>query len=94
MVFVRNTDHAFINRVKAMVRAVRRGNRLRGTRPFVLPCHWSKSSPFKPRNRPAGHVVTAANLGQRFAVAVAALDRFALLVIGDSRALHRRLSNK
>jgi hypothetical protein len=28
----------------------------------------------QPRNRPAGHVVTAANLGKRFLALVAALD--------------------
>jgi uncharacterized membrane protein len=36
----------------------------------------------KPRNRPAGHVVTAANLGQRLLAVVAVLDCFALLVVG------------
>jgi hypothetical protein len=32
----------------------------------------------KPGNRPAGHVVTAANLGKRFLAIVAALDRLAV----------------
>jgi hypothetical protein len=68
-----------------MVRAVRRGNRLRGTRPFVLACHWSKSSPFEPLNRRGADIVAAPYRPQRFALAVAALDRFALLVRREFR---------
>src|ERR1700730_8909501 len=41
------------------------------------------ASLLKPRNRPAGHVVTAANLRQRLLALVAPLDRLALLVVGQ-----------
>jgi hypothetical protein len=38
----------------------------------------------KPRNRPAAHIVAAANLGKRFVAVIAALDGLALLVIGSA----------
>jgi len=48
--------------------------------------HWKIAHSLRqPRNRPAGHVVTAANRGQRLLAMIAALDRFALLVIGELR---------
>jgi hypothetical protein len=39
----------------------------------------------EPRNRPAGHVVTAANLRKRLFAMIAPLDRLALLVVGEFR---------
>ncbi|HXW72430.1 MAG TPA: hypothetical protein VEK34_13480 [Methylocella sp.] len=39
----------------------------------------------KPRNRPAAHVVTAANLRKRLVAVIAAMDRLALLVLGELR---------
>jgi hypothetical protein len=39
----------------------------------------------QPRNRPAGHVVTAANLRKRFLTVIAACDRLTLLVVGELR---------
>ena len=40
----------------------------------------------QPRNRPAAHVATAANLRKRLVAVITAADRFALLVIGEFRA--------
>jgi hypothetical protein len=37
----------------------------------------------KPRNRPAAHIVAAANLRKRLDAMIAALDRLAFLMIGE-----------
>jgi hypothetical protein len=47
----------------------------------------------QPRNRPAGHVVTAANLGKRFLAMIAALDRLAA-PCGKAMQVEQRLGHK
>jgi hypothetical protein len=47
----------------------------------------------QPRNRPAGQVVTAANLGKRFLAMIAALDRLAA-PCGKAIQVEQRLGHK